>query len=283
MTNMATQTSMNEWMYFLVEMVDFPAIFMYFLLEGIHYINFNFQTPKIDETQCNSSRWRMIMSKKKNLWHPLTRGWLDFLWDIFDNYPNTVSSDHVILLMEEMLHHLWCIKPWINNVINHRTYQLVHDLFHQQYGWYTGTQAMLISMCRAPKQLRKDKNGFLPTWVALYVHFSNGLSGRVKNVVALYGIEMVHMCTPPIMDGSLACYLPQEQVHIVHWSRLTQLRTKNTPNPNQTLYIYKQTKQTWFTLEQDIYSWPLTALGLIRFGVGIFLYTAVVPRSKTQL
>jgi len=67
MTNMATQTSMNEWMYFLVEMVDFPAIVMYFLLEGIHYINFNFQTPKIDETQCNSSRWRMIMSKKKNL------------------------------------------------------------------------------------------------------------------------------------------------------------------------------------------------------------------------
>ena len=150
MTNMATQTSMNEWMYFLVEMVDFPAIVMYFLLEGIHYINFNFQTPKIDETQCNSSRWRMIMSKKKNLWHPLTRGWLDFLWDIFDNYPNTVSSDHVILLMEEMLHHLWCIKPWINNVINHRTYQLVHYLFHQQYG--TGT--LVHKPCSFPCAVR---------------------------------------------------------------------------------------------------------------------------------
>ena len=186
MTNMATQTSMNEWMYFLVEMVDFPAIVMYFLLEGIHYINFNFQTPKIDETQCNSSRWRMIMSKKRTF---------DILWPEVDlTFCETsliitqiqVSSDHVILLMEEMLHHLWCIKPWINNVINHRTYQLVHDLFHQQYGWYTGTQAMLISMCRAPKQLRKDKNGFLPTWVALQVHSSNGLSGRVKNVVAFF-------------------------------------------------------------------------------------------------
>ena len=184
--------------------------------------------------------------------------------------------------MEEMLHQLWCNRPWINNVINYRTYQLVHDLFHQQYGWYTGTQAMLISMCRAPKQLRKDKNGFLPTWVALHVHGSNGLSGRgekCSNVVALYGIEMVHMCRPPIMDGSLACYLPQEQVH---WSRLTQLRTKNTPTRIRPSTFTNKLNKKWFTLEQDIYSWPV-----IRFGIDLgprhFLYTAVVPRSKTQL
>ena len=45
------------------------------------------------------------------------------------------SQIKVELLMEEILHHLGCLKPVVNNGINYQP-QLVQDFFHQQKDWF---------------------------------------------------------------------------------------------------------------------------------------------------
>ena len=57
-------------------------------------------------------------------WCPRTQFWRRFSTEIS-------SSSALILLMEEILHHLGCTKP-VNNGINYLSYQLVQDFFHQQ-------------------------------------------------------------------------------------------------------------------------------------------------------